>query len=223
MDLREPATESLNAVSTRIASDLLRIGAVSFSPDEPYVWASGLHSPVYCDNRVTMGYPPIRRAIAGGFAACLANAGLEPDAIVGTATAGIAHAAWLAERMDLPMAYVRSKPKEHGRGNQIEGPLRPGQRVVVVEDLVSTGRSSVAVVEAVRAAGVTVEAVLAIFAYGLPGTEEAFEAAGVPLLTLTRFDVLLDVAREQGGLSPEAVASLQAWHTDPHGWSKRFE
>lgn len=207
----------------RIASALLAIGAVSFSPERPYTWASGLRSPIYCDNRITLSYPTVRRAIAAGFQAVVEAQALAPDAVVGTATAGIPHAAWLADRLDLPMAYVRAKAKEHGRGNRIEGRLAGEPRVVVVEDLVSTGMSSVAVVDELRAAGVEVAAVLAIFSYGLPVAAEQFAAAGVPLHTLTTFDVLLDVARVAGALGPDVVVSLQAWRRDPQAWSQAVD
>ena len=206
----------------RLAAALLGIEAVAFSPEEPYTWASGLRSPIYCDNRVTMAYPSVRRSITEGFAGILAREGFAPEAVVGTATAGIPHAAWLAGRLDLPMAYVRSKAKTHGRGNRVEGRLEAGANVIVVEDLVSTGGSSVAVVEALRAVGVRVEAVLAIFSYGLPAAREAFARAAVPLHTLTDFATLLDVARETGALTPEAVASLEAWRRDPEAWSRAF-
>ncbi len=207
----------------RIAADLLSIGAVSFSPERPYTWASGLRSPVYCDNRLTLGYPAVRRAVCDGFVAALSRHALSPAAVVGTATAGIPHAAWLAERLDLPMAYVRSKPKEHGRGNQIEGHLEYGQEVVVIEDLVSTGLSSVGVVRALGAAGLRVRAVLAIFSYELPEAAAAFADAGVPLHTLTSFGTLLSVAQEQGLLDAATVASLQAWRRDPRAWSAQVE
>ena len=204
----------------RIASHLLDIGAVALSPDEPFTWASGLKSPIYCDNRLTMAYPPIRRDLTSGFARLIHEHHLAPEVIVGTATAGIPHAAWLAEHLDLPMAYVRSQPKGHGRGNQIEGKLEAGQRVVVVEDLVSTGMSSMAVVQAVREVGVEVAALLAIFSYGIPQATAQFTEADVPFYTLTDFDTLLEVAREQGVLSPEALRSLQAWQQDRFGWSE---
>lgn len=203
-----------------IAAHLLDIGAVALSPDEPFTWASGLKSPIYCDNRLTMAYPTVRRDLTRGFASLLREHHLAPEAIVGTATAGIPHAAWLAAHLDLPMAYVRSKPKAHGRGNQIEGKLEAGQRVVVIEDLVSTGMSSMAVVQAVREAGVEVAALLAIFTYGIPQATLQFAESDVPFYTLTDYDTLLNVAREQGSLSPEALRSLQAWRFDPPGWSE---
>ncbi len=204
-----------------VAGDLLRIKAVMLSPEAPFTWASGLKAPLYCDNRLTMGYPEVRRTLTEGFVARLGEHGLQPSVIVGTATAGIPHAAWLAHRLDLPMAYVRSKPKAHGRGNQIEGPLAPGQRVVVVEDLVSTGMSSMKVVEALRAqAGAEVLALLAIFTYGLAGVAERFAEADIPLYTLTDFDALAAVAFEQHTLSEDDLRSLKAWQRDPEAWSK---
>ena len=211
--------ESTPDLSHNVAADLLAIGAVTLAPEEPFTWASGLKAPIYCDNRLIMGYPRVRRAVAEGFAALLHRHALHPDVIVGTATAGIAHAAWLAHRLDLPMAYVRSKPKAHGQGNQIEGRVAPEQRVVVIEDLVSTGGSSLAVVAALREAGAAVEALLAIFTYGLPGTRERFAEAGVPFYTLTSFEALLTVAGADGRLPEEAVESLRRWQQDPQGWS----
>lgn len=202
----------------RIAGALLDIGAVSLSPEAPYTWASGMKSPVYCDNRLTLSYPEVRRAIAEGFVAILERYDLAPDVIVGTATAGIPHAAWLAEKLHLPMAYVRSKAKAHGQGRKIEGRLTDGQRVVLVEDLISTGMSSLAAVDALQEQGAEVAAVLAIFTYGLPDAADAFAARDLPLYTLTDFEALLAVARQRGDLTPKALASLSAWRRDPHAW-----
>ena len=202
------------ARARRIAGLLLDIGAVLLRPEVPFTWASGLRSPVYCDNRLTLAHPAVRRDICDGFAEILDERGWEPQTIAGTATAGIPHAAWLADRLRLPMAYVRTKPKAHGRGNQIEGGDCAGRRVVVIEDLVSTGGSSVKVVEVLRAAGAEVAAVLAIFSYGLPAAADAFARADVPLHTLTTFAALLAVAEAQGTLSPAALATLRRWHRD---------
>lgn len=202
-----------------LAGALLEIGAVHLSPEEPFTWASGLRAPIYCDNRLTLGYPEVRARLAAGFVALLRRHGLQPEGVVGTATAGIPHAAWLADRLALPLAYARSKPKEHGRGNLIEGVLPEGARVVVVEDLISTGGSSVAVVEAVRAAGASVVGVLAIFSYGLPAARERFAAAGVPVYALTDFAALVEVAAAAGRLSPASRALLEGWQRDPAGWS----
>ena len=167
-----------SATASRLASDLLRIGAVKLSPEAPFTWASGLRSPVYCDNRLTIGHPEVRRRITDGFVEIIRTAGLQPEVIAGTATAGIPHAAWLADRLGLPMVYVRSKAKGHGTSSRIEGPVDPGRRVLLVEDLVSTGGSSVTALEALREAGFEVRDVLAIYTYGFTRAEEA--PAGFP-------------------------------------------
>lgn len=205
----------------RLAHDLLSIGAVTIAPDDPFTWASGLRSPIYCDNRVTLGYPDVRRRICTGFAEQLSEAGWAPDVVVGTATAGIPHAAWLAEALDAPMAYVRSSAKAHGRGNQIEGAELEGRQVVVIEDLVSTGGSSLQAVRAVQEAGADVLGVAAIFTYGFDAADAAFSAAGVPLVTLTDYATLIAEVRRTRGLSEVAWASLQAWREDPQAWSAR--
>jgi len=206
-------------LAARLAGDLLRIGAVTLSPGSPFTWASGLRSPVYCDNRTTLGHPDVRRRIAAGFQAVLSREGLAPDVVAGTATAGIPHAAWLAERLDAPMVYVRSAAKKHGTSRRIEGPLAPGCRVVLVEDLVSTGMSSVSAVGALRDAGAEVAAVLAIFSYGLGEAAAAFREAGVALHVLTTFGALLRAAEESGAVGPDDVRSLRDWHADPVAWS----
>lgn len=206
-------------LARRIAGHLLRIGAVSLSPSDPFTWASGRLSPVYCDNRLTLGYPSVRSDIARGFADIIAREQLPCDVVVGTATAGIPHAAWLADRTGLPMAYVRSSAKAHGRGNQVEGLAPEGAHAVVIEDLVSTGMSSTAVLQPLADAGVKVEAVLAIFTYGLPSADEAFAQAGIPLFTLSSFPVLIDVAEESGSLDDAEMESLRAWYRNPARWS----
>ncbi len=200
-------TETCRAV----AADLLRIGAVLIQPDDPFTWASGIQSPIYTDNRLALGHPDVRRRLRDAFAATLRQHEIAPDVIAGTATAGIPHAAWLADHLDLPMVYVRSKPKGHGRGNQIEGPLHTGQSVVVVEDLVSTGGSSLDAVAALREAGAEVRAVLAIFSYGLERAHRAFADAEVPLHVLTDLDALLGVAVEEGRLDPSQREAVGAW------------
>ena len=211
---------TIEQIRPHVARDLLRIEAVTLSPEAPFTWASGLKAPLYCDNRLTMSYPTVRFMLTRGFLTLLREHTLKPDAIVGTATAGIPHAAWLAQALDLPMAYVRSKPKAHGRGNQIEGRIAPGQQVVVVEDLVSTGMSSMGSIEALRTAGAEVAALLAIFTYGLPGVAARFEEASVPFFTLTTFDTLLAVAYEDRHLSEDDLRSLKAWQRDPEAWSQ---
>lgn len=204
-----------------LAAALLFIEAVTLSPRDPFLWSSGLRAPIYCDNRLTLGHPPVRARIAEGFAALIQEQRLDLDAVAGTATAGIPHAAWLAERLDLPMVYVRGKAKQHGRGKQVEGGLPDAARVVVIEDLVSTGQSSIDVVRALREAGAQVEAVLAIFSYGLPAARRRFDEAGVPLHTLTDFDALLTAAEKGGTLDADERQLLDDWKRDPEGWSER--
>ena len=204
-----------------VARALLRIDAVSLRPHDPFTWSSGLVAPIYCDNRRTLAHPSIRRAIADGFAEVVREAGWESISIAGTATAGIPHAAWLAERLKAPMAYVRSEAKGHGQGRRIEGTrLGPGDEAVVVEDLISTGGSALEAVSAVRETGAAVRAVLAIFSYGLDAAASAFEAADIEAHVLTTFPVLLDVARRQHDLSAEARALLDDWQADPEAWSR---
>ncbi|MEM8486182.1 MAG: orotate phosphoribosyltransferase [Bacteroidota bacterium] len=214
-------TISAEQVEEQIARALLSIGAVSLSPHAPYTWASGLKSPIYCDNRMIMGYPEIRGKVTAGFVAAIANAGFNFDVLAGTATAGIPHAAWLAHALACPMIYVRSKAKGHGRQNQIEGPLPAGQNVLVIEDLVSTGKSSMAAVEALQDAGANVVGVLAIFSYGFDGAAAVFNAANVPCHTLTNFHTLLQVASETGHLQEDQVRTMQNWRQDPKVWSEQ--
>ena len=199
-------------MSHRIAGELLRIGAVVFRPDEPFVWASGMRSPVYVDNRLSLAHPAVRRLIVDGFVSILNEQDIIIDAVVGTATAGIPHAAWLAERLHLPMAYVRGSAKGHGKGNKVEGGLRDGARVVVVEDLVSTGGSSLDAVRTLRETGTRVAAVMAVFSYGLEAAAEAFAKADVGLFTLTDFDTLIDMAREKGAFAAEHENAVREWH-----------
>lgn len=197
-----------------LAAELLRVGAVSFSPDQPYVWASGIESPVYCDNRLTMAFPDIRRQITDGFQKVLEAQGLLPDVIVGTATAGIPHAAWLADRLGLPMAYVRSSSKRHGRRNQIEGRVKPGWTAVVVEDLISTGGSSLDAVRVLREAGLVVPLVVAIFSYALPVAAARFAAEDTSVVTLTNFNELLEEVNRGRTLPDDAVTGIKAWHRE---------
>jgi orotate phosphoribosyltransferase len=213
-------TENLAA---RISLSLLEIGAVSLRPNDPFTWASGLRAPIYCDNRLTLGIPDVRRLICDGFEGLIGDCSLPCDIIAGTATAGIPHAAWLADRMDLPMIYVRSKAKKHGRGNQIEGRLTDGSDVIVIEDLVSTGMSSVAAAQAVRDAGSTVSAVLAIFSYRLSRGQIAFEDAGLKCYTLADFPVLVVEAQRSGYITDSDLESLERWYRDPEEWSTSFE
>lgn len=211
----------LDAESARkLATSLLEIGAVLVRPDDPFTWSSGRRSPIYCDNRLTLSYPDLRGRIARRFAEVVRNRAVEPERVVGTATAGIPHAAWLADRLELPMAYVRSSAKGHGRGNQIEGIVESGDRVVLVEDLISTGGSALRAVEALREDGVTVEAVLAIFSYGFADAAGRFDEAGVSALPLTGFGPLMEAARSRGDLDENQLESLERWRADPDAWTE---
>lgn len=208
------------ALSRRVATALLTIGAVSFSPERLFTWASGLKAPMYCDTRLLISYPYFRRMIAEGFQQIIAFWQLEPEVIAGTATGGIPHAAWLADRMALPMVYVRARPKAHGQGRQVEGRLEPGQRVVLIEDLISTGASSVTAAEALIAADAHVAAVLAIFSYGFPEAALRFAQAEIPYHALTNLATLLEVAWAHKLLDERTAAALEAWQADPYGWSE---
>lgn len=201
-----------------IAASLLEIGAVTLRPEEPFTWASGIKSPIYCDNRLTISYPEIRNKIAEGFASMIREKYPDAEVIAGTATGGIPHGAWVAEKMNLPMIYVRDKAKGHGKGNQIEGVLKPGQKVVVIEDLISTGGSSLKAALAVKEAGGDVLATLAIFTYEFEQAAEAFADAGIPLHTLTHYSALLETAAAQGAIRQEDMEGLQAWRKNPAGY-----
>jgi len=211
----------MNEFAHTLARRLVEIGAVSFSPSEPYTWASGLLSPMYCDNRQTLAYPDIRKLIADGFSQVMAREGLHPEAVIGVATGAIPHAAVLAERMDLPLGYVRGAAKQHGKQNQLEGFNRAGAPIVVVEDLISTGGSSIAAAIAARDAGMNVQAVVAIFTYGFPMAAEAFANEGMPLHALVRLDDLMTAAEEAGGLASSDRATLNEWMSDPVRWSDK--
>ena len=204
-----------------LAAGLLDAGAVRLSPKSPFTWASGLKSPIYCDNRQLLGFPDLRSGIKA--ALCERAALAHPTLIAGTSTAGIPWAAMVADQLGLPMAYVRPEPKNHGMGRQVEGPSGAGHRVVLIEDLISTGGSSIRCVEALRQEGAEVLEVLALFSYGLPRAEAAFQAAAVPLAVLATFDDLAARAGSQGILDPADLASLAEWRADTAAWSRRFE
>ncbi|KAF0995726.1 MULTISPECIES: orotate phosphoribosyltransferase [Geobacillus] len=201
-----------------IAAKLLEIGAVALQPNEPFTWSSGLKSPIYCDNRLTLAYPDVRRTIADGLAELIRTHFPEADLIAGTATAGIPHAAWVSERLDLPMCYVRSQAKAHGKGKQIEGKAEPGQRVVVIEDLISTGGSSLTAVRALKEAGCDVLGVAAIFTYGLEKAKQAFAEANLPAYTLTDYNTLIETAVRLGAVSEHDLATLRKWRENPEEW-----
>ncbi|GIO40114.1 orotate phosphoribosyltransferase [Paenibacillus antibioticophila] len=202
-------------IARQIAESLLSIGAVALRPHQPFTWTSGIKSPIYCDNRLTMSYPEIRDLIAASFAAVISERYPEAEVVAGTATAGIPHAAFTAQKLGLPMAYVRDKAKGHGKENQIEGLIKPGQKVIVIEDLISTGGSSIKAAQAIREAGAEPLAVLAIFSYQLDKAAQVFEESGVVLQTLSNYSALIEVAAEQGLIKPEDLALLKSWREDP--------
>lgn len=199
-------------LATKIASELLRIEAVRLRPDDPFTWASGIKSPIYTDNRIALAYPRVRELIRDGLAKLTEQYG-KVDAVVGVATAGIPHAALVADKLGIPMAYVRSSAKSHGRQNRIEGRLSAGDRVIVIEDLISTGGSSLEAVEALRDAGVEVVATLAIFTYGFDAAKARFAEANCPLQTLSDYPTLIEVAKENGSVSEAQLQTLSEWRT----------
>ncbi|MBR3258563.1 MAG: orotate phosphoribosyltransferase [Eggerthellaceae bacterium] len=202
-------------LSEQIARDLLSIGAVFFRPDEPFTWASGIKSPVYCDNRLTLSAPEVRTHVEEGLAAVVREFYPEAQALMGTSTAGIAHAAITAQIMGLPMGYVRGSAKDHGRQNRIEGKCEPGTKVVVIEDLISTAGSCIDVVNALREEGAEVLGVASIFTYGMAKGLARLEEAGMENHSLTNFDVVAQVAADTGYIAQEDVARLIAFRNNP--------
>ena len=205
----------MEAMEKVIAKDLLKIQAVFFRPDEPFTWASGIKSPVYTDNRLTLTAPEVRLDVEQGLAQLIRDNYPEAEVLMGTSTAGIAHAAITAHLLNMPMGYVRSGAKDHGRQNQIEGRLEPGQKVVVVEDLISTGGSVIEVVEVLREAGAEVLGVVSIFTYGMKKGLERLAAAKVENISLTNFDVVAETAAQEGYIRPEDVERLLAFRNNP--------
>ena len=198
-----------------IAKDLLSIGAVFLRPEQPFTWASGIKSPIYCDNRLTLTAPAVRTDVEKGLAEIVKNHYPDAEVLMGTSTAGIAHAAITAHLLDMPMGYVRSGAKDHGRGNQIEGKLEKGQKVVVIEDLISTGGSVIEVVEALREAGAEVLGIASIFTYGMKKGLDRLAAAEVKNVSLTNLDVIAEVAAETGYIKPEDIARLIKFRNNP--------
>ena len=202
------------------ASRLLQIKALRINAKHPFQWASGWFSPVYCDNRKVLSHPHLRDFVKSELANMVLQHFPEAEVIAGVATAGIAHGVMAADLLKLPFIYVRSKPKEHGMGNQIEGELQPGQKVVVVEDLVSTGKSSLQAVEAIRAAGAEVIGMCALFTYSFPAAYDAFKEANVPLHTISDYNALIELAVEQGIVKEEDKITLAQWRTAPDMWGR---
>ncbi len=198
-------------LQTEITKDLLKIEAVQIRPDDYFTWTSGIKSPIYCDNRLTMSYPAVRKKIVKAFLHEIERKQWKPDGIAGCATAGIPHAAWLAEALDLPMLYVRSSPKGHGKENQIEGALKKGMKLVVIEDLISTGGSSLETVKALKDAGAEVLGVLAIFTYSLEKAKENFLREKVEVSTITSYDFLLEILEKEKKISEKEKEELTNW------------
>lgn len=205
----------MTEISKKIAKDLLKIQAVFLSPDKPFTWASGIKSLVYCDNRLTLTAPEVRTDVENGLKALIEENYPDAEVLMGTSTAGIAHAAITAHLMGLPMGYVRSGNKDHGRQNRIEGKLEKGQKVVVVEDLISTGGSVIDVVDALREAGAEVLGIVSIFTYGMQKGLDRLAAAEVKNISLTNLDVLSEVAADEGYIKPEDVSRLIAFRNNP--------
>jgi len=206
------------SMNKEIAAHLLEIGAVFLQPNEPFTWSSGLKSPIYCDNRMTLSFPQVRREIAKGLSELIKIHYPEVEVIAGTATAGIPHAAWVSDVLNVPMCYVRSKAKAHGKGNQIEGKVVKGQKVVVIEDLISTGGSAITAAEALREAGCEVLGIVAIFSYQLPAATASLEAANISAHTLTDYPTLINVALENNVVSENDIESLKSWRENPVDW-----
>ncbi|GAB2535316.1 orotate phosphoribosyltransferase [Rufibacter soli] len=211
-----PHTET----AAQIAAYLLETQAVQLRPEQPFLWSSGWNSPIYCDNRVTLSYPHIRSFIKKALAQAVKAHFEGVQAIAGVATAGIAQGALVADLLDLPYLYVRPEPKSHGMGNQIEGKLEKGQRIVLIEDLVSTGGSSLKAAKAVQSAGGEVIGMAAIFTYGFSQADANFAAANIPTVCLSNYNALLETAAQQGYISKDAIATLEQWRQSPETWGK---
>jgi orotate phosphoribosyltransferase len=203
--------------AAQVARHLLEIEAVKLNPDNPFTWASGISSPIYCDNRIALSYPEVRTFIKNALAAASVSFG-DFDVVAGVATAGIAHGALLADKLEKPFIYVRSSAKEHGRKNLIEGEVKAGAKVLVIEDLISTGGSCIKVIDALKDANCEVVGVLAIFQYGFDKAKTTFENIGVPLKTLCSYDVLLEEAIKIGYVQAYQLKTLQQWRENPEGW-----
>lgn len=210
----------MDKIRNQVARELLRISAVKVQPEAPFTWASGWRSPFYCDNRKTLSYPDVRGLIRDSLCTVISQSFPEFDVIAGVATGAIAQGALVADRMGKPFVYVRSAPKDHGLANLIEGDLKPGSRVMIVEDLVSTGMSSLKAVDAVRNAGCEVVGMVASFTYGFPVAEEAFASHGVKLVTLTDYPAMLEAAVTSGYIKSDSLQTLNEWRKNPSEWGK---
>lgn len=203
-----------------LALMLLDINAVVLRPNDPFTWSSGWNSPIYCDNRLTLRFPKIRKRISKAFVKIVEQEFPDVEVITGTATAGIPHAAWVAENLDKPLAYVRAKAKSYGLGNQIEGGVDKGQSTLVIEDLISTGGSAMSVIEALKFIGADIRGILTIFTYGFDKANKRFEEAGIPVFALTDYTTLIKVAVEKGYIKEEDLVQLNRWRANPEKWPK---
>jgi orotate phosphoribosyltransferase len=203
-----------------VAEKLLQVKAVQLNVEQPYTWASGWQSPIYCDNRKILSFPYVRDFIKSEMSSVIFEQFAQAEVLAGVATAGIAWGAMAADQLKLPYIYVRPKPKEHGMGNQIEGAYTAGQKVLVIEDLISTGKSSLQVCEVLQKADMDVIGMVSIFNYGFPQAAEAFEKAGIPYISLTNYEVLIQLAEEKGIVAPEQLKSLLNWRNNPAAWGR---
>ena len=210
----------MNDSAKQIAGSLLQIKAIKLKTTNHFTWASGWYSPIYCDNRKILSYPAVRKQVYEAFADLIAEKYPEAEVLAGVATGAIAHGVLVAEKMGKPFIYVRSAPKSHGLTNQVEGEVKPGSKVVVIEDLVSTGGSSLSAVDALKKAGCDVLGMVAIFTYGFPTAEQNFANAGVKLDTLSNYNTMIEMAIEQGYVHPDELETLKEWRRDPASWKK---
>ncbi len=210
----------MNTVAEKVASYLLDIKAIKLEPTHPFTWASGWKSPIYCDNRKTLSYPEVRSYIKEQFAALIREKYPQAEVIAGVATGAIAHGMLVAQELGLPFIYVRAKPKDHGLENLIEGDMKAGQKVVIIEDLISTGLSSLKAADAITNFGGDVLGMLAIFTYNFPLARKNFAEAGLELTALSRYQVLIDLALQSGEVKPEEVEKLNKWREQPESWGK---
>ena len=212
---------AIGSTSTKVAKILLTIGAVLFSRTRPFKFDSGILSPVYVDNRILISYPKLRKKVVSALVLKIKNDIGVPDVVAGVATAGIPHAAWIAEALNLPMVFVRSKPKDHGRGNQVEGVIKKGQKVLVIEDLISTASSSTAVAKALRKMGAKVSNILAIYTHGIKDSQKNLKKDKLKLHYLTSTSEVADVAEKEGSLTKSQIDLISEWIKDPKTWAKR--
>lgn len=213
----------MNNVSETVAKLLLELNAVSLNVKKPFRYASGILSPVYTDCRVLMAYPDKRRTISDLYIDAIKKSGVQFDVVAGTATAGIPHAAWIADKLNLPMVYVRGKAKDHGKENLMEGIIKNGQKAIVIEDLISTGESAINSVKAVKAAGGTISHVFAIITYGMQKAEDSFKENNLKLISLTSFQDVVEIAKKMGYIKEDEIDLILEWIADPISWGKKME